>query len=296
LFGSALPVRCGANETVRPHITFSFRGAMAEVPRLLPTFKGLAKLLFFTHNTMLSVLYAMLRNPSSHHIRAVDEHGTVIGRGAQFRYGVDSQYGDIVFIMKNDFWRELKGAKGRENNVTDHPNFGHFYKRDFIEYAGDANQFLVQRWMELEAEAFDYRPETQSLNGKECKLNTWNVTWCNLQMHIGENVPFHHIEKIYAPAWIVHDNETMARIAANGLETTILIDAVTNNLPFYPHVIPTRPQPNVLNGKFHLYGPKRANDHYHKIEKNRGRFRNRDNSGAIYGGIEVSTVPYRSVQ
>jgi hypothetical protein len=266
---------------------------MKEDPRLMPSIRGLTKLLFFTHNTMLSVLYTMLRSPTSHHIRAVDEQGAVLNRGAQFRYGIDSQYGDVIFIMKNDFWRELKGAQGRENNITDHATFGHFYKRDFIEYAGAANEFLVQRWMELEAEAFDYRPETEALDGRECKHSTWNVTWCNLQMHIGENVSFHHIEKIYAPAWIVHDTETMAKIADNGLNTTFLRDAVTNNLPFYPHLPPTVPEPNLLNGKFHLYGPKRANDHYHQIEKTRGRFQTREHSGAIYGAVEPSTAFFR---
>lgn len=258
------------------------------------SFKGLARLLFFTHNTMLSVLYTLLRGPNAHFIRAVDERGVIINRGAQFRYGIDSQYGDVVFVMKNDFWRGLKGTGEHGRNVTQHVHFGHFYKHDFVEYKGEANQFLVKRWLELEAMAFDYRPETYGLNGKECKQREWNVTWCNLQVHVGENIDFHHIEKVYAPAWIVHDSETMAKISANGLNITVLLQAVTNQLPYYPDN-QTVPEVNLLNGKFHLYGPKRASDHYHKIEKAHSRYRYRQHTGAIYTAIEPTNVAY-SVQ
>lgn len=266
---------------------------MASIPGKVASFKGLAKLLFFTHNTLLSVLYAMLSNPNAHSIRGVDESGVVLNRGAQFRYGVDSQYGDIVFLMKNDFWRKLKGTKERGKEVTEHVAVGHFYKHDFVHYSGKANEFLVERWLELEALAFDFRPETFGLNGKECKQREWNVSWCNMQIHVGENVKFNHVEKVYAPAWIVHDTETMATIQANGVNTTLLLLAVTNNLPVYPHA---GGECNKLNGKFHLYGPPRAGDHYHRIEKTRGRFQHRENSASVYGPIEPNRSVAFSVQ
>ena len=71
----------------------------------LPSFMGIINLLFFTHNTMVAVLYSMVNSPDAHFIRSTDQYGNLISRGAQFRYGVDSQYGGVVFVMKNNFWK-----------------------------------------------------------------------------------------------------------------------------------------------------------------------------------------------
>ena len=252
----------------------------------LPSFLGMVKFMFFTHNTMLSVLYTMVTSPDAHFIRCCSGENEIINRGAQFRHGLDSQYGDIIFEMKRDFWLDLKGIDYKKKAVIDHAFVGHFYQHDFIEYKNDDAKFEVDKWLEADSRMYNFRPPTEGLNGKECKKPTWEVSWCNVQIHIGENIKFSYVEKVYAPAWILHDSDTMARIEANGINTTLLTLLVSNRLPFYPHEDNIR---NPLNGLFHLYGPAKANDHYHIIEKERGKFKERPHSHSIYQDIESST-------
>jgi len=251
----------------------------------LPTFRGLIKFLFFTHNTLISVLYTMMTTPDAHHIRCCLPDGSLVNRGAQFRYGLDSQYGDIVFVMKRDFWLNMKGVDHHKDKVIDHPFVGHFYKHDFVSYNGDENKQLVSQWLDAEARMYDFRPRSGALKGKECKHSNWNVSWCNVQLHLGENVNFQHVAKVYAPAWIIHDTEAMAKIEANGVNTTLLRLIVTNRMPYYPSEASVS---NPLNGLFALYGPRQAHQHYHKIEKDRGKFREKSFSDSIYSDIEPS--------
>jgi hypothetical protein len=264
-----------------------------DATKMPPSFKGMINTLFFTHNTMLSVLYSILISTNSHFLRSLDENGYLINKGAQFRYGLDSQYGDAVFVMKKDFWVTMKGSDHHGREITERAHVGHFYKRDFIEYLSDADRFLVERWMEVEAQNYDYRPETSQLNGKECKQSTWNVSWCNIQIHLGENVNFTHVEKVYVPAWLLHDDTKLEQISAGGVNMTLLRQFASNNLPYYPHSSdPNQPEVNLLNGKIHLYGPPRADDHYHLIEKEKGKFRHRTHSEVIYHPITPTAAPY----
>jgi hypothetical protein len=252
------------------------------------SFKGLVKELLFTHNTLISVLYAIVTKADTRYIRCCTSEGYVINKGAQFRYGVDSQYGDVIFVMKKDFWRDLKGVDFRRHIVLDYPYVGHSHKRDFIENFGDGNINLVDRWLEIDASYYDFRrppePGVRIGNGKECKESHWDFSWCNIQLHIGENVGLHHVEKVYAPAWIVHDNVTIAKIADSGVNATLLQRLVTNNLPNYPGGDCAT---NPLNGLFHLYGPPLAGDHYYKIQRDRSKIEEDAVSHHTYGAIQL---------
>ena len=263
---------------------------MVVVMSSLPSLKGLIAFLFFTHNTMLPVLYSMITTTNTHYIRCCDNEGHVLKNGAQFRHGLDSQYGDVIFVMKRNFWQRMKGANNKGNELSERAYAGHFYKRDFVEYLKEEDKFLIDRWMELEALNTDFRPPTGSLKGKECKQLAWNMSWCNLQIHLGENIEFLNVEKVFVPAWILRDEETMAKINATGTNITLLRMLVSNQLPNYP----SDGQPNLLNGLFQLYGPPLASDHYHNIEKHRSRFRELAHS-EMYDPIEPSHAPY-SVQ
>jgi hypothetical protein len=259
---------------------------MCEV--VIPPFKGLVKELLFTHNTLISILYAIITSADTRYIRCCTGAGGVINKGAQFRYGVDSQYGDIIFVMKRDFWRILKGVDFRKHTVLEHPYVGHSHKRDFIEYDGDGNTNLVDRWLEMDASYYDFRrppePGVRIGNGKECKGSQWAFSWCNVQLHIGENVDLQNVEKVYAPAWIVHDSATMARIEAGGVNTTLLLQLVTNKLPNYPSGDQAL---NPLNGLFHLYGPPLAEAHYYKIQRDRSKIEEDTVSHHTYNAIQL---------
>lgn len=257
----------------------------------LPVFKGLIKSLLLTHNTLLSILYAIIMSNDSRYIRCCDHGGKVINKGAQFRDGLDSQYGDVVFIMKNDFWKGLKGVRNHNYTVIDYPLAGHVHKHDFVDYSTPGNINLIDRWLEHDARLYDFRrpvePGTKLGNGRECLHHEWPFSWCNLQFHVGENVGFEHVEKVYAPAWIVHDSATVAKIANHGVNTTMLRLLVTNQLTHYPG---GDNAPNLLNGLFHLYGPSKANDHYFLITKERHKIDEDTVSHATYESIEPTTA------
>ncbi|KAJ1412271.1 hypothetical protein B484DRAFT_402359, partial [Ochromonadaceae sp. CCMP2298] len=130
---------------------------MAEATARLPSFKGLVKFLFFTHNTLISVLYQMFTTPGCQYIRGLNREGLPIKKGAQFRHGLDSQYGDVVFVMERDFWTDMQGVtpKSKGARRTPNPVFGHFYRRDFVQYK-DKHTAEVQGWLGRDAQQFDY--------------------------------------------------------------------------------------------------------------------------------------------
>jgi hypothetical protein len=255
--------------------------------RLL-AFQGLVKRLLFTHNTLLSVLYTMIMSSDSRFLRCCFSNGVVINEGAQFRYGLDSQYGDVIFVMKDDFWKDMKGAHYSKKGITDHTVVGHMHYHDFIEYDKDRDKNLIDRWLEMDAYYYDIRkppaPGVRIGGSRECKAGThWAYSWCNIQLHIGQNVPFEHVERMYAPAWLVHDHDTVARIAAGGVNTTLLQLLVTNQLPDFPH---GDHAPNPLNGLFRLYGPPNASHHYYMINKDRDKIQDDKISHHIYNAIK----------
>jgi hypothetical protein len=262
---------------------------MAEITARLPNFKGLVKYLFFTHNTLVSVLYTIITSFGPKHLRCCNEAGMAINKGLQFRHGLDSQYGDIIFVMKNDFWLSMKGTHSHTHEILPHAWIGHIFKDDLVEYHNENDKFIVERWLEKDARLFDFRrpfPVGSNINehpgGHECRHREWNVSWCNLQVHLGENVNFSHVEKVYAPAWILYDNKTMARIRSNGLNVALLRALVSNQLPNFPN---GEQEENHLNGKFHLYGPPIANNHYFSIRKNKERIVHDYIANHTYGTI-----------
>jgi hypothetical protein len=237
----------------------------------------------------------MVTNNISRHIRCCNPPAlpggnvTIVNRGAQFRHGLDSQYGDVVFVMKRHFWRSMNGTDYHGHEILPYPTLGHFYKRDFVQYHGEGNVYIADRWMEKDARLYSIRPPTYELSGKECKHREWNMSWCNLQLHLGQNVDFTHVHKVYVPAWIIYDHATMDIAAKKGLNSTLLRALVTNTLPFFPTGDNAR---NPLNGKFSFYGPKSADAHYHMIRKTRSKIIDSGVSRAIYSHICPPNTSY----
>lgn len=252
----------------------------------LPSFAGLVKSLFFTHNTLITILYTIITSADTRYIRCCDHDGTAINKGAQFRHGLDSQYGDIVFVMHKEFWRDKKGMDYHNRSSVAHAIVGHVHKHDFVEYDGPGNTNIVDRWLEIDAKMYDMRkpipPGVRLGNGKECRGVEWQFSWCNLQIHMGENIELTNVRRVYAPAWLLHDTMMMSKIEANGVNATLLRLLVSNQLPNYPN---GDQAPNPLNGLFHLYGPPLANDHYHMIFKARRKIGQDDLANSTYDAI-----------
>ena len=256
----------------------------------LPAFGGLVKSLFFTHNTLITVLYTIITSSDSHYIRCCSPDGSIINKGAQFRHGLDSQYGDIVFVMQKDFWLKKKGMDYHNKVPVSHAVVGHSHKRDFIEYNSLQNINQTHKWLEKDANLYAMREPIRLDkgfgSGKECKGKAWQFSWCNVQLHLGENIDLTNVRRVYAPAWLLRDAGTIERIQAHGVNTTLLQLLVSNQLPYFPNANHKR---NPLNGLFHLYGPPLANDHYHIILKTSRKIGENNFANHTYYGIEPTS-------
>jgi len=256
----------------------------------LPVFAGIVKSLFFTHNTLITVLYTIINSNDSHYIRCCARDGSIINKAAQFRHGLDSQYGDIVFVMRKDFWLKKKGMDYHHRVPVSHAVVGHSHKRDFIEYNSLVNINQTNKWLEKDARLYamrePIRPDKAFGNGKECKGKSWQFSWCNAQLHLGENIALTNVRRVYAPAWLLRDKEAIQRIQSHGVNTTLLQHLVSNQLPYFPNAKHIR---NPLNGLFHLYGPPLANDHYHIILKTSSKIGENDLANHTYYSIEPTS-------
>ena len=219
------------------------------------------KCLLWTHNTPYETLHKILIGEFRRHFRCCDEKGKIIGKGAQFRYGIDSQYGDVIFIMRpGDWWKSMRGVKLLPNSKpvkTQSPVIGHIF-RDFQEY----NKHKIQIDLELfnQAKKYNYRPKNIRGDGTECisdknKKKT-KLTWCYDQMHIGQNISLGLVLKILVPRWILNNIESIP-------DGKLLYDMITNNMPMFPDG-----SVNKLNGKIILYGPDNIKEHYTYITNN----------------------------
>ncbi|KAJ1407854.1 hypothetical protein B484DRAFT_202002 [Ochromonadaceae sp. CCMP2298] len=50
------------------------------------------------------------------------------------------------------------------------------------------------------------------------------------QLHLGENVVFDYVKRVYAPAWLLHDSSALHWVAQAGINTTLLQAIVSNQV------------------------------------------------------------------
>lgn len=165
--------------------------------------------LLFTHNTSITTLYNMMIGNEKYIRCCLDDKPILLG--AQFRHGIDSQYGEIIFIMKDKFWINKKGLlpKIDERDIngniptmkTNYPVFGHFFKNDFLEYT-PKNSKTIDKWLYEEASKYDFRHST-NYGVHNCIGDT--ISWCNIQLHLSENIDLDNVEKIYVPNWLKYE-------------------------------------------------------------------------------------------
>lgn len=180
---------------------------------------GRFKKLLWTHNTPYVSLIDMLAHNTPYIRCCVD--GKPYGRGAQFRYGLDSQYGDIIFIMKaGDKWyKDISGVSLNEE-FTENPAVGRFFDDSFPieDYHSPST---IRKFLSNEARNYTFRSPTIRGDGTECVIPPLpKLSWCNSQMHLGENVSFDNVYKVLVPRWLekdfkIHDNVYVDRIIFN---------------------------------------------------------------------------------
>lgn len=219
--------------------------ATPESPQIKNNVRGMFHSLLPTHNTSLDTALNMFLG-NFQYIKGVEktgEHVYPVGRGAQFRWGIDSQYGEVIFIMKPQFWRNY--SKGVEESfgapkITDEVIFNDFW-------AGkQRNELEAEEQMKLEASYFGFR-EPHVVDVEYCKniKDRKNLTWCNIQIHIGENVSLDDVETVLFPRYLgsVHNNPKFE----NQLVSDILFktqfsemierDGVHHHNPFYQKIV-----------------------------------------------------------
>ena len=168
--------------------------------------KGMFKKLLFSHNTSLPTFLHMLAGEYTYIKCCEDSYfgTTAIGYGAQFRYGLDSQYGDIKFVMKDEFWTNYhKGVAKRNAEPVDYVVFKDLWA-DKIYKSDDPKLVSI---LSREAREYSFREEGVTLpdicrDRFEEEARGKDYSWCNIQMHLGENVSFDDIEFIILPGYL----------------------------------------------------------------------------------------------
>jgi hypothetical protein len=190
--------------------------------------------LLWTHNMPLSTFYQIF---TDEYMGPVFTNSDDEARGLQFRYGVDSQYGDVIFIMKPGFyykynknnyarvWRLLQSTLNAINDFEEKDKYKHITVSDYIHYALRDPQTVDRKYIKTlsdkklkselkkDANLFKFRimsqnivDESEILNdgytGNECFEDSWSNTWCNHQLQLYQEVSFRDVSHILLPEWI----------------------------------------------------------------------------------------------
>jgi hypothetical protein len=192
----------------------------------------------------------MMTGVYNRYIKCCDYMNYTIGYGAQFRYGIDSQYGDIIFIMKDgDWWKKKKLTMG--HFWTNGLNGFHRYTKKLDSYISDE--------LKKDANMFDFRQKDERGTGLECISLKWHTTWCNIQFNFEENITIDYVDTILVPKWLISDVYAISKMLK--IDMITFTKFITNKMPIFKDGTK-----NLYNGKFVLYGPDKANDSYSVIK------------------------------
>lgn len=209
--------------------------------------------LLWTHNTsmdtgikMMSGEYTNIKCCTSSNIGK-----KIKGRGAQFRWGLDSQYGDFKIIMRPDFWRKYnKGVDPFTQEITSSPKFVDFWDGKVMSFA------QAEKLLKNQASKYTYR----SKSGHPGQFNLCDkneremYTWCNIQLHIGENVEFEDIAFVLVPAFLENNSDiskyntleyTPGTTIANPFKNKLIFAGSDNIENYYEWVKDSVVHPNI---------------------------------------------------
>lgn len=290
----------------------------------------MSKKLLFTHNTNIPSGLLML-NGTYPFLRCCDDLGKPIGSGLNFRHGLDSQYGEIKFIMKPDFEVSKKGVainfKDGSSKIVPYPfyvdylnniiykgkelenrlereakQFGKRYKRiktynpQLSQKEFDSINNLFKRISEvypkldlLSTNSFrepdkicstvlniisgiDPNIELDFLRIK-CKkfiqdtihkLDPYGLpcfdkkelkySWCNIQLHIGENVPFSDVQAVILPKYLLN----LDSISFSGIPLPQFLLQINNSKMW-------KGNPNPFYNKLYFVGTENYYEYYDYI-------------------------------
>ena len=229
--------------------------------------------LLFTHNTSLNVALRLLSGEYKN-IQGVEpsDPSRPFGRGAQFRWGVDSQYGDVMFIMKPQFWRNYTKGATMASMIVDYPVFLDLFQ----DISGDEKTMFPT--MQRDALNFNWRPHdakqdpVQACQGDDRKT----LTWCNIQLHIGENVSLFDVDTVLVPRYLVTSGLTLI----DGRPIDKFLDSLQSQIELPDIGL------NPFYGRIEYYGPKTVEKHYTYIAKS--------TRADYYSTLSIKAIPSSS--
>lgn len=209
--------------------------------------RGTFNNLLYTHNTLIPTFMLMITGQYSF-IRCCQQTWSGVeipaGRGAQFRYGLDSQYGEVKIILKPKFWEQYsRGVSLETGDFVDYPNFYDFWTQKG--YEGDSND--LKYLLETQALNYNFRVVDEKLGltnegGEECKQYTRNImenkekglppsvldtaypSWCNVQLHLGNNVKYDDILAVIVPSFLKDPD-----IIFSNIQTAKMLESAQND-------------------------------------------------------------------
>ena len=181
--------------------------------------------LLFTHNTQIPTFLNMILGIYDQSIRCCYQDKAV-GRGAQFRYGLDSMYGDIKFILKPRFWEKISKGVNFNGEIIKSPyfydlweNIGFDFQKDpFLQYLLVCEALNYNfRHLDIKnspyfefpgmcQERFQKVQNNYKLGLDPQILDDRYATWCNIQLHLGENIQFSDILAVIIPKFVLEPN------------------------------------------------------------------------------------------
>lgn len=185
--------------------------------------------LLFTHNTQIPTFIKMLIGDYNQEIRCCHNNRPV-GKGAQFTYGLDSMYGEIKIILKPRFWEKIGKGVDWNGQMIKSPFFVDlfsmaqfdFQKDPFIQYlmVSEALNYNFRdidlkkvKYMQLYEAQLSCESRYIEVNnsyklGKDPQILAESYSsWCNIQLHLGENIQFSDILAIIVPSFVLEPNK-----------------------------------------------------------------------------------------
>ena len=130
-------------------------------------------------------------------------------RGLQFRYGLDSQYGDISFVLKNrplSYWHSKPGKGVANQGITEVDNavfMDHWNKKQILETE-------LPRYLKEEANNYGFLGEGRTreaehyhnASGACVSKSAGRPAWCNMQMQLNTDIGPKDIAAVILPGFL----------------------------------------------------------------------------------------------
>lgn len=194
--------------------------------------------LLFTHNMPSSIFYDMVSS-GEFSIKGI-ENRKIVGKGAQFGYGIDSQLGDVIIVMNDGFEIDkpfiYPDVFSGDVSRSDDPFYYHAFG-----VPPSTTEDTSGKLMEREARGFDFRPKDFNGGGTECIGEEYRPTWCNYQIGLASIIRPVDVKMVMVPRWLAKREAEDSKFAENLIK--------------------------LFGNRVVIYGPDKMEDHYSYVSR-----------------------------